>query len=298
MIVNKANMQNLFTSFNMAFKEGLGVAPGEYERVSMTIPSSTSENVYPWLGKLPGMREWIGDRIVHNLSLYDYSIKNKTFETTVSVRQEDIEDDQFGMYSPLFRDLGAQASIHPNQLVFGALKEAHKNLCFDGKPYFAKDHPVGGKGAKYSNLLAPDKDAGEPWYLMCTTRPIKPIIFQRRKPYELKRMDSPTDENVFMRAEYVYGVQARVNVGYGLWQLAVRCTKPLDSESYNEARTLMAGYKDENGNPLGLIPNLVVVPPTLEGQGRRVLVNAFGANGATNEWAGSAELLVTPWLAA
>ena len=295
MILNKANMQNLFVSFNMAFKQGLGVAPGQYERISMTIPSSTSENVYPWLGRLPGMREWIGDRVIHNLALHDYSIKNRTFETTVSVRQEDIEDDQFGMYGPIFSDLGAQASIHPNQLVFGALKAAHQNPCYDGRPFFAKDHPVG--AVKYSNLLEADKAPGEPWYLMCTKRPIRPIIFQRRKPYELTRMDKPTDENVFMRSEYLYGVQARVNVGYGLWQLAIRCTGKLDADSYREARALMAGYKDENGNPLGLMPDLLVAPPTLEADARKLLVNAFSANGATNEWAGSAELLVTPWLA-
>ena len=49
---------------------------------------------------------------------------------------------------------------------------------------------------------------------------IKPVIFQRRRDYDLRRMDMRDDEHVFMRDNYRYGVDARVNAGYGLWQLA------------------------------------------------------------------------------
>lgn len=294
MIINKASLDALFTGFNMAFKKGLGTAESQWDKISMEIPSATAANTYPWLGKLPGMREWVGDRVINGLSLHDYTIKNKAFETTVGVRQADIEDDQVGIYQPLFADLGSQAAIHPNQLVFGLLGKGHEAACFDGKPFFSTDHPVGETTA--SNLLAPTSGAKDAWYLLCTRRPIRPLIFQRRKPYALRRMDRPDDENVFMRAEYLYGVDARVNVGFGLWQLAVRCTKELNAENYGAARALMGGYRNEAGVPLGLVPNLLVVPVTLESAARKVVVSAVAANGATNEWAGSAELLVSPWL--
>lgn len=295
MVINKTSLDALFKAFNMAFQSGLGMAESHYDKVSMTIPSATAANTYPWLGKLPSMREWLGDRVIENLALHDYTIKNKAFEQTVGVRGSDIEDDQYGVYQPLFQDLGNQAAIHPNQLVFTALAGGHENPCFDKKPFFAKDHPVGETTA--SNLLAPSSNPKTPWYLLCTRRPIRPLIFQRRKPYNLRRLDRPEDENVFMRDEYLYGVDARVNVGYGLWQTAVRCTKDLDAASYAEARALMSSYRNEAGTPLGLVPNLLVVPPTLESAARKVVVAATAANGATNEWAGSAELLVSPWLA-
>ena len=74
------------------------------------------------------------------------------------------------------------------------------------------DHPVG--GASVSNTFAPEEnaEATAPWYLLCTTRPVKPLIFQKRRDYALKRKDAPTDDNVFMRDEYLYGVDARVRV--------------------------------------------------------------------------------------
>lgn len=293
MILNKGTLQALFQSFSMAFKKGLGVAPGDYEKVSMTIPSASSENVYPWLGRLPGMREWIGDRQINNLTLHDYAIRNKTFELTVGVRREDIEDDNMGIYSSMFEDLGAQASIHPNQLVFEALTNGDKNKCFDGLPFFAAGHKVDKR--TYSNLCKGDDNAPA-WYLLNTRRPIRPLIFQRRRPYELTRMDRPTDNNVFMRSEYLYGVDARVNVGYGLWQLAIRSTEELNAENYAKARALMASYRDEGGKPLGLVPNLLVAPPELESAVRKLLAVEFGEGGKTNEWKGSADFLITPWL--
>lgn len=298
MIINKSALNSLFTGFNMAFKKGLGMAESQYERISMTVASSTSENVYPWLGRLPGMREWVGDRQIHNLSLFEYAIRNKAFETTVSVRRDDIEDDNYGMYNTIFEDLGAQASIHPNQLVFQALRDGETGICCDRLPYFSTAHKVESASFKatFSNLLKPAKDAGAAWYLLNTTRPIRPIIFQRRRPYELVRMDKPDDDNVFMRGEFLYGVDARVNVGYGLWQLAIKSCEALNADSYAKARALMASYKDENGNPLGLVPNLLVAPPELEAAARKLLVVEFGEGGKTNEWKGSADFLISPWL--
>ena len=58
------------------------------------------------------------------------------------------------------------------------------------------------------------------WYLLCTKRPIKPFIFQERKKVQFHQLTGETDENVFMRAEYVYGADSRDNAGYGLWQMA------------------------------------------------------------------------------
>jgi phage major head subunit gpT-like protein len=47
---------------------------------------------------------------------------------------------------------------------------------------------------------------------------------------------------------------------------------------------------------LGIMPTLLIVPASLEGAGRRILKAQNKADGASNEWVESAELLVTPWL--
>ena len=65
--------------------------------------------------------------------------------------------------------------------------------------------------------------AEDNWFLLDTTRPLKALILQQRSdvPVEFAALESSnTSEAAFMRDLYYYGVRARYNVGYGLWQSA------------------------------------------------------------------------------
>lgn len=62
------------------------------------------------------------------------------------------------------------------------------------------------------------------WFMFVNNSPIKPLMFQERTGDELTSLTDPSDENVFMRREFVYGWERRYVMGYGLWQLAYRST--------------------------------------------------------------------------
>lgn len=62
------------------------------------------------------------------------------------------------------------------------------------------------------------------WFLMNTKMPVKPLIFQNRKAAEFVGVDNPSDSEVFNTRMFKYGVDARYNVGYGLWQMVQRVT--------------------------------------------------------------------------
>ena len=62
------------------------------------------------------------------------------------------------------------------------------------------------------------------WFLLDTTKPIKPFIYQERKaPVFVQQMDMNSDA-VYMRKKYKYGAEARAAGGYGFWQLAYGST--------------------------------------------------------------------------
>jgi phage major head subunit gpT-like protein len=62
------------------------------------------------------------------------------------------------------------------------------------------------------------------WFLLDTTKPVKPFIYQERKaPVFVSQTDMSADD-VFSRAEYKYGAEARAAGGYGFWQLAIGST--------------------------------------------------------------------------
>lgn len=301
MEINNANLKSLFVAFNAAFKAGLGQAASQYGQIATTVPSTTAAEEYAWLGQLPGLREWLGDRVVHAIGNHGYTIKNKSFELTVSVPRTAIEDDQYGVYTPLMQEMGRAVDAHPDQLVFGMLKNGRTALCYDGQPFFSTGHKVlneKGKEVSVSNL-SDDGNNGPTWYVLETRRALKPLIFQPRKQPNFVALVSETDDNVFQRAEYVYGVDARRNAGFGFWQLAHASNKPLTADNLKAVITAMETQTGDHGRPLGISPNLLVVPKSLRFIANRLLksdlVNEGGVQ-VSNDLAGTLDLLVADWL--
>ncbi|HSI41770.1 MAG TPA: Mu-like prophage major head subunit gpT family protein [Xanthobacteraceae bacterium] len=297
MLINSASLRTLGTGFSAAFQGGFSGVQPMYGRVAQTVPSSTSENEYGWLGKIPRIREWIGDRVIQNIGQYDYTIKNKSFESTIGVDRDHIEDDNIGIYTPLFGEFGRSAAVFPDELVWPLLKNGFAATCYDGQYYFDTDHPVLDENGVAQSVSNTGGGAGTPWFLIDAGRVIKPIIYQSRKPFSLVTMDKPDDEGVFNRKEFRYGLEGRCNVGFGFWQLAYGSKQALDAAAYSTARAAMMSQKADFGKPLGIVPTLLVVPPTLEGAGRKILNSEYATGGETNPWKGTAELMVVPWLA-
>jgi phage major head subunit gpT-like protein len=297
MLVNAANLDALRVGYKTSFHGGLGQAPSQWNRIATRVSASLKEQKYGWLGKFPRVREWIGPRLVQNLMQHDYAIKERKWEDTVGVDRDDIETDNLGIYPNLFEELGSQAGAFPDQLIFGLLLAGFSTVCFDGQYFFDTDHPVLDKNGVVQSKANTDGGSGTPWFLLCTNRPLKPLILQVRKDFNFVAKDRPTDDNVFDNNEFVYGTDARMNAGYGFWQQAWGSKQTLNAANYEIARAALTGMTGDHGNPLGLMPNLLIVPPTLEGAGRTLLASQLINGGETNKWAGSAELLVVPWLA-
>ena len=298
MEINNANLRTLFVAFNAAFKAGLGQAASQYLQIATVVPSTTGSEEYGWLGQLPGLREWIGDRVVHAIGTHGYTVKNKPFELTVGVPRTAIEDDNYGVYTPLMTEMGRAAEAHPDELVFRLLKDGRTALCYDGQPFFSTAHKVlneKGKEVNVSNVS--DDGAGPSWYVLETRRALKPLIFQNRKSPNFVAKTAETDDNVFDRKEYVWGVDARLNVGYGLWQLAYASKQTLDAANFGAAYAAMQSMKGDNGRPLGIRPKLLVVPPSLREKALEVVKAERNAAGATNINRDVVDVLVTPWLA-
>jgi len=297
MIINSANLNAIRVGFSTAFRRGLGQGVSAYGRIATTVPSTTKENKYGWLGKLPNLREWIGPRAVHGIAEHDYSIRNKTYELTIGVDRDDIKDDNIGVYDPLFVEMGESVAAQPDLLSFALLKAGFSTECYDKQAYFDTDHPVLNDVGTVVSVANTDGGAGTPWFLIDGSRALKPIIFQDREAPSFVAMDNADDPAVFSKKEFQYGVDCRRNVGFGFWQFAWGSKQPLDAASYGNARAVLGGMKGDYGRPLGLKPSILIVPPAYESAGRKILNSEYATGGGTNEWKGTAELLVVPWLA-
>lgn len=297
MLINAANLDALRVGFSTAFQAGLSQAPSQHARITTTFRSTTRKNKYGWLGDLPGMRKWIGPRQIKGLAQYDYEIENEPWEETIGVDRDDIEDDNLGIYAPRFAAMGRAVGSSYDTLSFALLKAGWSTQCYDLQNFFDTDHPVLDENGDPQSVANTDGGSGTPWFLIDSKQPINPILLQIRKQAQFITKDDPRDDRVFMNKQYLYGADGRWAVGFGFWQWTWGSKQTLNAANYAVARAALASMKGDYGRPIGIMPDLLVVPPSLEGAARKILNSENASGGETNEWKGTAELLVVPWLA-
>ena len=306
MIINDANLASLRTNLRREFQTGLDMGNGQvfHREIAMRVPSTTKSNTYGWLSKFPKMREWVGDRVLKDLAEDSYVIANKLYEATVEVERTDIEDDILGIYAPIAQAAGHETAIKPSRDLAALMAAGTATLCYDGQNFFDTDHPVyaneDGTGAAttVSNYDDNGGVGGTAWYLLDCSRPVKAFIHQERMLPEFDTLDNPrTNDQVFMRDVFLYGVRYRMNVGFGLWQCAYRSEKPLTAANFEAAYTALQSIKRDGGEPMGIMPTHLVVPPGLRSDALKIAQAEFINGGDSNVNAKAVKPLVVPWLA-
>lgn len=287
MNITASNLDAIFKAFQTKFNEAQNAAqtrafPNDLIPADIAIDfiGGGSATQHSWLEQLHGIHEWVGERVLNNAELGKLTVVNRDFENTVKVSRNEIEDDQYGVYSPLIGMMGADAEnlwkklaiealigngdwadgnpffcsgrvlgkstftnavttaftkaaveaaiaamrgwtlyggepgeVRPDVLLVGpSLEATAKQICeadlvSDGTTTVSNVSPAKALKVRVSQALIGDH-ANE-WYLLGDKNGVKAVGIQKRKLPELTRMDRDTDDNAFMRNEYLYGVHAR-----------------------------------------------------------------------------------------
>lgn len=115
-------------------------------------------------------------------------------------------------------DEGRPLNVNPNVLLVPPALEDIANTLMttdrleDGKPNLYK----GAAKVVVDAHLTSDTA----WFLLDTTKPVKPFIYQERKAPVFVQQTDPEADDVFSRRKFKFGAEARAAGGYGLWQLA------------------------------------------------------------------------------
>ena len=300
-------LRDLRVAINMLFSGARTKTPSVYQRIATRTTASTKTMSFPQHAATRKLRRWEGERKVVNGKAYDYRVTAEKFELTMGIPVEEIEDDNIGAYNHLVMDMGEQAALWPDDLIFELLLRGEDAAypAFDSKAFFANDHAlksgstidnlfastaltkdnvagiievmmsyVGEDGRSLrvrpnvlavppalqeeglaivgSNILAqvfgsntaaagvdntmrgrltlevfPELAASAAgsdtaYYLMDTTRSVKPLVFVERSAPKMNFKNAEDDDNVFWDDEVVFGVRARGAAGWGPYWLAAK----------------------------------------------------------------------------
>lgn len=228
MIINQSNLHGLTTGYSAAFNKALSEVSPDYKDIATVTSSSTAANDYTWLGQIPGMKEWIGDREVQHISEYGYTIKNKSFERTIGINRDAIEDDQYGIYTPMFSMMGQEAGEHYNDLVFEMLTKGFTEKCYDEKTFFAADHVSGEKTFSNTSTAALSTES-----FLAARQAMMSITGDKNKPLKLVPdllVVSPKNEMVAKKILEASLIDGTTNITQNLAKIKVATELSGDNE--------------------------------------------------------------------
>ncbi len=290
MIPTAENCATLFRGFRATFNAAYNAAPDpadaenlRAEDFTMTVPSTHSSEDHTWLGQLPSFRKWIGSRVIRSLGVGRIVVTNEPFECTVKVPVSAIEDDSYGLFSPIMGAMGLQGRDLWRAI---GIKALLANAAWaDGNPFFCAGRILADGAAAFTNgvttalspaaleaaitalrsaQIAPDQSAnvmprllivgpsnaslarrmlkGEivantagtasesnplkglvgfrvcndlagshaaKWFLQGEVAGIRSVCVQKRREPALVAKNKPTDDNVFLENEALFGADGR-----------------------------------------------------------------------------------------
>ena len=145
-----ATLRGLTAKFDTSYQSATPI----YPKFSTVIPSKGVNEQYGFLGAVPGIREWLGDRIFKSLGAAQFTIANKEWESSLAILKNDIDDDRLGMYGPVLQNMAVEAAFHPDELLFDLIQAGGATACFDGQYFFDTDHSWGSSGTQSNALTA------------------------------------------------------------------------------------------------------------------------------------------------
>ncbi|MGI2196740.1 Mu-like prophage major head subunit gpT family protein [Shewanella baltica] len=282
------------TAFSGRFDIGMSGAKPDYPAVATVLPSSKGATGYGWLGDFPRLKEWIGSRQLKNLKKHGYNIVNKMFESSVAIPRVDYEDNDYGRYGIIFEEMGHDAKMFPDEYVFGLLKEGFTELCYDGQPFFDAEHPSEDGVSTFSNVVGdPSTDTGPAWFMLDTSRPLKPLVWQERLVPEFQSVTDASDYNVFTTDNYAFGTRARGNAGFTFWQMACASKAALTEANFEAMINKMMEQKNSEGKSLKIKPTILVVPVALRSAAEKIILRKTLDNGEDNTNYKAVDILVS-----
>lgn len=113
---------------------------------------------------------------------------------------------------------GRSINVTPTVLLVGqALEDTARMLLTNDELADGTPNPYKGSAELVVDTRIESDTA---WFLLDTSKPIRPFIYQERKAPIFVSQVNPESEAVFNLKKYKFGAEARAAAGYGFWQLA------------------------------------------------------------------------------
>lgn len=122
--------------------------------------SNKDSELYNWLGAVPAMIPWVGGRKAKGLVKEGIRIFNDTYEATLEIPSDWIRRDKIDAINVKIGQLADRGATHYPSLLSDLILAGKTTKCYDGKYFYAANHPAPKGGSVQLNLLTKTQVAG------------------------------------------------------------------------------------------------------------------------------------------
>jgi phage major head subunit gpT-like protein len=140
--INDKQLQELEQSVQAKWTEAFVAEPQtQLNSLATRYTSTTASNNYAFLEALGSWSEWHGARQFKDIASDDYKVINRTYESSIKMPREQIEDDQVGMYMDIVPSMVSGWFKKQQALIFNVLTS--NPLAYDGVALFSTSRTYG-----------------------------------------------------------------------------------------------------------------------------------------------------------
>ncbi len=151
MDITNASLTALYVKYSQIFQQAFLRYGIYWPKFAQLFNSTTTTETHVWADRIPMLRQWIGDRIIQNVSLRTYSLTNLPFELTVGLDEFNVRDNKINAFSPTVQMLAQQSKKWGDTLFYGiqsgtanagAIVAGASTTTYDGVAFWSGAHPV------------------------------------------------------------------------------------------------------------------------------------------------------------
>ena len=134
---SRAIIGRFYQTFESEMKQGL------VGKLAARFTSNQESETYKWLGQVPGVREFLGERMMKQLRASGVTIVNRKWESSLQIDVDDIRRDKTGQVSVRIDELAAKFADHPAKLLTDLIIQGENTTlaaCHDGQALFSASH--------------------------------------------------------------------------------------------------------------------------------------------------------------
>ena len=107
------------------------------EAITSVLPSEGKDEKYGFLGDIPAVTEWIGDKTTGHIKDHDYTLTNKNYDVSINIDRNEINDDRMGILRPRIAQMVSAMQRYKWDLVIASIVAGTTLLAYDGDAFFA-----------------------------------------------------------------------------------------------------------------------------------------------------------------